>query len=581
MHKILVIEDNDIIRANILELLEAEGFETQASNNGLEGVRLTREYLPDLILCDVMMPGLDGYSVLKTLRQDPETNTIPFIFLTALTDRSDTRKGMELGADDYLTKPFKRDELMRAIASRLQKQTTLSGRYATALQQFSQELNKLVHYDNLTNLPNRHSLQELFERTLNNTTHLPILSLGIDRFHRIVQVLGHASGDLLIQAIAIRLQCCVESCDIVARLSTDEFAIVLTHIEQRAVRNIAQNILDTLTKPFQLQDGNEVFITASIGISLYPRDGEYLGKILQSANQAMSRAQQQGGNFYEFYHSNFNVISADRLALETCLSYALERQELQVLYQPQVCLFTGKIIGAEALLRWYNPERGTISPATFIPIAEETSLIEPITEWVLKTACQQTKTWHEMGFEQIKIAVNLSGRQFLRANLLSKLSQLLTEINLEPQYLELELTERILVQNPELCVVRLSALKALGLQIAIDDFGTGYSSLSYLQQFPFDTLKIDQCFIRKLTEDSKTKAITTAIIKMAHELNLKLVAEGVETETELAFLWENNCDEMQGYLFSPSVNAEEFTNLLVIGKVLENFQVISNPVASE
>jgi diguanylate cyclase len=586
MKKILVIEDNEIIRANIVELLLEQDFNAIEAKDGLIGVRLAQEEMPDLIVCDVMMPGLDGYGVLKALRQSPATQTTPFIFLTALDERADTRKGMELGADDFLIKPCKPDELLKAIATRLAKQSAIAQHFTTVFLQASQELDKLAHYDNLTNLPNRLLLSDQFYQILNkikppknhqnqvtptenNQPFIPILHIGLDRFNRIGEILGHACSDFLIKTVATRLQSCVEMEDPIARVSPDEFVIILASAHQKkAVSAIAQTILDTLSKPFLLEDGNEILIAASIGISLYPQDGSDIATLLQAANKSMKYAKQQGGNLYEFYRTTVNTAASDRLALEASLSYALEREELQVYYQPQVKLQTGQIVGAEALLRWYHPERGLISPNIFIAIAEETGLILPISEWVLKTACKQAKTWHNSGFTGLRMAVNLPGRQFTQPNLTLQISRILMETGLDPQDLELELTESILVQNREISLVRLTALKALGLQIAIDDFGTGYSSLSYLQQFPFDTLKIDQCFIRNLTKDAKTKAITTAIIQMAQSLNLKLIAEGVETEAEFAFLRDNNCDAMQGYLFSPPVKVEAFENLLVNGKIL-------------
>lgn len=583
MKKILIIEDDSVIRDNILEILEVENFAPIAAENGSIGLHLAQKNIPDLIICDVMMPGLDGYGVLQELRKDPVTAAIPFIFLTALADRADTRKGMELGADDYLTKPCTPQELLNAVSTRLQKHLAITGLYTSALKQVSQELNKLAHYDILTNLPNRMLLQERFDRILQEWQKLgsdpllksadrfvPVFCLCIDRFNRIVEILGHSSGDSLIKAVAEQLQSCVDGTETIARLSTDEFAIVLTKaLPKQAIGELAKKILVSLDRPFLLEDGNEIVITASIGISLYPRNGSNIGKLLQSANIAMNYAKNRGGNLSEFYRTSFNIGSSDRLALETNLCHALEREELEVYYQPKVSLSTGKIVGAEALLRWHHPEMGTISPDKFIPIAEETNLIVPIGEWVLKTACQQTKYWQKSGFPTLQIAVNLSGRQFDRANLRANIFQILIDTGLEPKYLELELTESILVQEPEVGVVRLTAFKALGIQIAIDDFGTGYSSLSYLHQFPFDTLKIDRCFVGHLTKDEKTKSITTAIIKIAHDLNLKLVAEGVETDEELAFLRENNCDEIQGYLFSRPLNTEGFEKLLLSGKALE------------
>ena len=572
MKKILVIEDEEFVRENILELLDAEGFEVIGAENGRVGVDLARQEMPDLILCDVMMPGLDGLGVLTALRQDSTLASVPFIFLTAKAAKADFRQGMELGADDYITKPFTRAELLGAIASRLKKQAAVKDLYHSELQQAKEQLDYLIHHDKLTNLPNRLSLRERFKQVQlagnKDEQVLTIICLGLDRFNQINDNLGYTFGNLLLKAVAQRLTASVDSQDIVARLNTDQFAIILTTIQQKKdVAKVAQSLLEKLSQTFNVS-GQEIFITASIGITLYPRDGAEIEQLLNHASTAMLKAKQQGGDQYEFYTAAFNIGSSDRIALQTSLRYALEREELQVYYQPQVNLKTGQIVGAEALVRWQHPERGLISPDKFIPIAEETGLIVPIGEWVLQTACKQTKIWQNAGFSSLRIAVNLSSRQFSQLDLRHQLVQILMDTGLDPKYIELELTESMLVQNTEVAIRRLNALKSLGVQIAIDDFGTGYSSLSYLQQFPFDILKIDRCFIRNITDNSNNAAITKAIIEMAKSLDLKLIAEGVETEAELSFVCQQNCDGMQGYLFSRPVPTQEFYQLLTTGKRL-------------
>jgi len=572
MKKILVIEDEEFVRENILELLDAEGFDVFGAQNGHIGVDLAKAKMPDLILCDVMMPGLDGYGVLTTIRQDPLMAAIPFIFLTAKAAKADFRQGMELGADDYITKPFTRAELLGAIGTRLKKQAAVEELYHIELQQAKAQLDYLIHNDSLTNLPNRLSLRERFKQVQptdsNNEQLVTILCLGIDRFNQINDNLGHAVGDLLIKSVAERLSACVGNQNTVARLNADQFAIILATVEhKKEAGNVAQTLLDNLSQTFRLA-GQEIFITASLGIAVYPRDGAEVEQLLNHANIAMAKAKQQGGDQYEYYTPAYNIGSADRLVLQSSLRYALERQELVVYYQPQVNLQTGEIVGAEALVRWQHPERGLVSPDKFIPIAEETGLIVPIGEWVLHTACQQVKLWQTEGFPSLRVAVNLSSRQFSQIDLRHQLVQILIATGLDPKYIELELTESMLVQNTEVAIRRLNALKALGVTIAIDDFGTGYSSLSYLQQFPFDILKIDRCFIRNITENANNAAITKAIIEMAKSLNLKLIAEGVETEAELSFVCQHQCDGMQGYLFSRPIPAPEFHQLLMAGKRL-------------
>ncbi len=599
MKKILVIEDEELVRNNILEILDTVDFRVIGACNGGIGVQLAEEHLPDLILCDVMMPELDGYGVLEALRNNPVTATIPFIFLTAKGDKTEIRQGMNLGADDYLTKPFRRKELLGAIEARLIKHDALYQGYAREQSRESAPVPTVqperpdsIYYDHLTNLPNQLLVREQFE-SLRDRTHqkggwISILSIGLDRFKRINQNLGHDFGDRLLMEVAQRLSQCVRPGDILARLHTDQFAIVLASGADKGDRAtlsdprdyssistakpmpeaIAQPILDRLTQPFCLQN-REIFITASIGMSFYPQDGEDVDQLMKNAGVAMSYAKQLGGNQYQSYTPTLQSESLDDLTLETSLRYAVERQELQLYYQPIVGLEQGKIVGAEALVRWHHPQQGMIPPVKFIPLAEQTGLIASIGEWVLQTACNQTKSWQAEGLPPVRVAVNLSFRQFNQVDLSERLVRILDESGLDPSYLELELTESILVQNVELTISKLNELKSMGVQISLDDFGTGYSSLSYLQQFPFDLLKIDRCFVQDINTNATNAALTHAIIQMAHSLNLKVIAEGVETREELAVLYENNCDNIQGYLFSRPVKAEEFKRMLQEGKRLD------------
>ncbi|MHC5776631.1 EAL domain-containing response regulator [Nostoc sp.] len=396
MPKILIIEDEEAVRENILDLLEAEGFETLAAANGRIGIHLAISEVPDLILCDIMMPELDGYGVLKALREDPSTATIPFIFLTAKSAKSDFRQGMDMGADDYITKPFTRAELLSAIMNRLEKYATLK-RYLSP-----------------------------------------------------------------------------------------------------------QTVINNLSPKMQLLE-----------ISLH-------------------RAIKQ---------HNF--------------------QEFEIYYQPIVDIDSGKIVAAESLLRWKSPELGTIYPTEFIPLAESTGLIVPIGKWVLKSVCQQIKGWRDAGIYSFIVTVNLSVIEFNQPDLIDKIVNLIAINDLEPDYLEIELTESMIMQDVNSAIATMSKLQSLGIKIAIDDFGTGYSSLTYLKNFPINTLKIDRYFIHNVANDPQKSAITKALIQMAHNLNLDVVAEGVETEEELAFLRQYNCNSMQGFLFSRPLPVAEFQNILL------------------
>ncbi|NER48891.1 MAG: EAL domain-containing protein [Symploca sp. SIO1A3] len=585
MKKILVIEDEELIRNNLMDILQDEGFKVINAENGHQGLDVAITEKPDLILCDVNMPGLDGHGVLNILNQDPTMAAIPFIFLTAKATKDDFRQGMELGADDYLTKPFTKPELLKAIASRLKKQFTKQQRYR-AMQEFynielqhaKEQLNYLSHYDHLTKLPNRLALRELFRQAKSLETEkeqlVTILCLSLDRFSQINENLGYQFGDLLLQAVAQRIQACVSLPNKVVRLDADRFAIILatTKHKKDAVK-IAQTILENLSQTFNLS-GQEVFITASIGMAFYPRDGQTIEPLLKNATIAMVQAKRQGGNQYQFYSVAFHIGFSDRLALQTSLRYALERQELEVHYQPLVSLKTGKIVGAEALVRWRHPEKGLILPGKFITVAEETGLIVPIGEWVLRKACQQAQIWHNNGFAPLRLAVNISGRQFNQIELRQKLVHIIGQTGFNPRCLELELTESLLVQNVEVAIKRLKGLKTLGIKIAIDDFGTGYSSLNYLQQFPFDILKIDKCFIHRLVAHTNQAAITKTIIQMAKNLNLRVTAEGVESPSQLSFIYRHQCDEMQGYIFSRPLPAHEFEQLLKSKKRLSLPRVV-------
>lgn len=565
MRKILVIEDERTSRKLLLKLLKDEGFEAIGAENGNTGLDLAKTQSPDLILCDIMMPDIDGYEVLSRLQKDPNTAMIPVICLTAQDDRADLRRGMELGANDYLTKPFTPAELLGAISTQLAKQEMRHKQQQEVLQQALAKFNNLVYYDSLTNLPNRLLLRDRFHQLLTpelgSDRSVPIAVISLDDLDRFTYSLGADYTDSLLQKVSDRLLAYVGGLGTVARLGSEQLALILPSVSNRQeVAQSAQSILDTLSQPFD-HAGFEVFIASSIGMAVYPHDGSDIDSLLKAANTAMKAAKQQGGNRYQLYTPAIQEKSYDRLMLEMRLRQALEREEFQLYYQPQVDLRTGKIVAAEALVRWQHPERGMVSPMEFIPLAEETGLIVPLDEWVVKTACQQAHIWQETGYE-LKIAVNLSGVQFNQPGLSQRVSRILEATGLEPSCLELELTESAVVQNPETAIATLLELRSLGIQLSLDDFGTGYSSLSYLQQFPFDLLKIDRSFLRNITQDSKNAAILIAIIQLAHNLNLKVVAEGVETSTQQEFLRQHQCDIMQGYYFSRPVSSDALEKML-------------------
>lgn len=422
-------------------------------------------------------------------------------------------------------------------------------------------------HDLLTDLPNRALFNKRLEIALaqasKNDEKLAVCFLDLDRFKTINDTLGHAVGDKLLQSVAQRLTQCLRDEDIIARWGGDEFTILLPRIrDAKDITGIQERILNALKPGFELEN-HCLHVGASAGIALYPVHGEDAETLIKHADAALSLAKSQGRNKYQLYHSGMTLHNTELFTLENSLYSALDKQQLTIYYQPQVNISTGKITKMEALLRWQHPELGLISPTKFIPLAEETGLIIPIGEWVLRSACYQTKYWQEaLSLPSLSIAVNLSARQFQQPNLVEMVQQILEETSLAPENLELEITEGIAMQNMELTQAILKDLYKMGVSISIDDFGTGYCSLSYLKNFPIHTLKIDRSFVRDLTTNTHDAAITTAIIALAHGLNLAVVAEGVETEEQRNLLRVLECELMQGFLFSSAISAEEATHLL-------------------
>jgi len=431
-----------------------------------------------------------------------------------------------------------------------------------------EQIKHLAYHDALTGLPNRLLFKDRLTVALSHAarehTRLAVLFLDLDRFKVINDSLGHNIGDQLLQAVAARVQACVRDSDTVARLGGDEFTIMIPAlVRSEDAAPVAQKILEAVRYPFHL-DGREFYITTSIGISLYPEDGMDAETLIKNADTAMYQAKEQGRDNYQLFNAYINAKALQRIALEHGLRRALLNEEMQVHYQPIFDFRAGRIVGMEALLRWTHPEMGPIPPSVFIPLAESTGLMSPIGQWVLRTACRQAKSWHDSGYKNLSLAVNLSVTQLQQPDLVVRVSEVLEETGLPPRLLELEITESSAMQSPEASVRTLYDLKKLGIRISLDDFGTGHSSLSYLKRFPIDTLKIDQSFVRDINSDPDTAAIVTAIIAMAHSLRLKVIAEGVEFSEQAAFLKHYSCDQMQGYLIKAPVCAEEFFELIAV-----------------
>lgn len=426
---------------------------------------------------------------------------------------------------------------------------------------YQARIEQQAKYDTLTGLANRsllnERLQQAVESAAAHNTRLAVVFVDLDRFKFINDSLGHHVGDDLLRAIAARLKANIRDGDTVARLGGDEFVLLINgQREPNAVALMLERLLDDISQPWSIPQGDFTF-TCSMGVALYPDDGDSAETLLKHADSAMYRAKETGRNNFQFFTAQLNALITERLDLENKLRRALERQQFELNYQPRIDMRTGEIIGVEALIRWHAGDDQPVAPSRFIPIAEEIGLIAPIGKWVLKTACAQNKAWQDAGLPPLVVSVNVSARQFRQDDLVRTIADVLRETALEARYLEIELTESAVMHDAEQFVAMLNELNDLGVQIAIDDFGTGYSSLSYLKRFPVDRLKVDRSFVQDIATDSDDATIVRTIIALGHNLGLKVVAEGVETEQQLQFLRENDCDELQGYLYGMPLAADE------------------------
>jgi diguanylate cyclase (GGDEF)-like protein/PAS domain S-box-containing protein len=425
-----------------------------------------------------------------------------------------------------------------------------------------QRIINLAHYDSLTKLPNRALLADRMKVAINRaarqSTRLAVLFVDLDRFKPINDSLGHEVGDKLLKVVAERMQDAVRSVDTVSRVGGDEFVVLLSEIEtSEAAARVAEKLINTLSQPFEIEE-HELSVTASVGICIYPDNGTDANILLRNADASMYSAKEAGRNRYQFYSEDMTVRAIERLSLERDLRSAVERGELFLVYQPQIELATGRIIGAEVLMRWHQPQQGLISPLRFIPVAEDSGLILTIGEWALQESCRQARLWHNRGLLDICISVNVSVVQFRQTDFVHVIERALKDSGLPPERLELELTESVVMQAADPAVEKLRSLDALGVKVAIDDFGTGYSSLSYLRQFTVDRLKIDRSFVHDLPGNNDAEAIAAAIVAMGLSLGLRIIAEGIETEAQAEFLQRISCKEGQGYLYARPMAIDEF-----------------------
>ena len=688
---VMVVDDDQAVRLLARETLELSGFAVRDAESGEEALQSFEESSPDIVLLDVVMPGIDGFSVCNAIRQTASGRDTPVLMMTGLDDLESINCAFEAGATDFITKPinwhilryrvsymlrasgaleqlresreglahaqslahigswewdlasgefrcseevynicctggekggnpildsvhqldrsFVQTSLEDAIARRaplsfdyrilLEEsiERTLHAELVTVLDQAGtavcltgtiqditerkraeEQIRLLAYYDALTGLPNRRFFLQQLEQALvfanRNDRMLAVLFLDLDRFKLVNDTLGHGVGDRLLQDVADRLLRCVRRSDclaraeedgptsLVSRLGGDEFTIMLSDIDHfQDVAKVARRILEAISHPYAFER-QEVFLSTSIGISLYPFDACSASDLIRNADGAMYQAKEQGRNGYQIYDESMSAKALERIILESQLHKALKEGEFAIYYQPQVSARSGKVVGLEALVRWNSRELGVVEPGRFLPLAEEIGLVIQIDQWMMLNACLQYKAWVDAGIAPVTLALNISGQHFLKNDLLATVTTVLAETGMDPGCLELELTEGVLMAHTEKTVKTLMALKAMGVRLAIDDFGTGFSSLSYLKRFPLDVLKIDRTFISDITSNPDDAAITLATIEMAHTLKLHVIAEGVETPTQLAFLNEHGCDSYQGYLFSRPVRPEEVPPLL-------------------
>ncbi len=564
--KIMMIDDEPINMEIVQAFLEDAGYRHFVlEDDPLRAMETLENEQPDMLILDLMMPGKNGFDLLREIRSHQRYQHLPVIILTSANDNDSKLRVLELGATDLLFKPVDPTEL------KLRVYNTLSSK---------SYLDQLAYYDPVTHLPNSRMFQEHFEWVLRKShrheDRLAILNISLDDFGRINAAMGHEAGDSILRQTSELIRNVVRESDIVAsvgrtgnrsanlyRSENGAFMLLLERINRAEdAALVAERILKAMNQPLQAQD-TEVYLTCSIGIVTYPEEGNDPATLVRLANTARDYVKTRGGNAFQFSSSVIDMSYRNRLSMEARLRKALEREEFKLYFQPKVDLASGRIRGAEALLRWFNGDQGMISPLEFIPIAEETGLIIPIGKWVLETTCEQLKHWSAISNGNISLSANVSARQFQNASFINEVAKIVESSGIDPRHLTLEITESLLMQDIEQNIELMTRLKAMGIKLSIDDFGTGYSSLAYLKNLPIDELKIDRSFIMDVPEKEDACAIVSAIIYLARKLGFQTVAEGIETIEQVKYLHREHCKQYQGFYFSKPVPAADMTRLLL------------------
>ena len=564
--RILIVDDDQAIR-DLLHTILSDDYDCTKAESAETALSLLEDRHFDVMISDQNMGGMSGTELTaNVVASSPET----VVMMISGNQMIDTPiEAIRSGVFDYIKKPFDIDQVEVAVGRAVKHAADLVSKrqHESHLEELVEErtskLNFLAHNDPLTGLPNRVFFEDRLSLDLVKQKvdeKVAVFFASLDRFTELRDTLGHSVGDRLLKEAAQRLETVGDQRAIVARSDGFEFALLVHGRNPEELAAFARKMLDAFSIALTAGD-EEIVVSMSVGISLSPDDGADAQTLLTNAGAALSHVRQHGGNAYRFFTSDLRVTALRRMTLENELRRALERNEFELYYQPKVDISTNTITGMEALLRWNHPELGLVPPLDFIPLAEESGLIVPIGEWVLRTACAQTKAWHDLGYD-LRVAVNLSPRQLQEQDLVRDINRIVQDSGLAPSRLNLEVTESLIMNNADSAVAILSELRNSGIQISIDDFGTGHSSLGVLKNLPIDVIKIDKTFVNDVTRNSDDAALVTAVVTLAQNLRLMVVAEGVETEEQLQFLAELKCDQWQGYLFSKPQRAEDFERLL-------------------
>lgn len=558
---VLVVDDDRSTRLTITNALETDGLKIEQATNGQQAIEKFCQYGPDLIIMDAVMPVKNGFEASREIKQLPEGRITPILMITALENDESVERAFKSGAADFIPKPINLAVLRQRVKRVLDARKS------------EEKVKQLAYNDGLTGLPNRIAFSDRLQQDLayarRNGNQLAVMFIDIDHFKDVNDNLGHAAGDELLKILAERVGGCVRSEDTLARLGGDEFVVVLSAVHGPKGADIAaQNILKALSTPFQVA-GKEIYVGASIGISIFPDDGTDREALLKNADTAMYRAKALGRNNYQFYTLEMSASISERIDLEADLRRVIQKDELILYFQPKIDVNKSKVVGAEALVRWQHPKRGFLLPGIFIPIAEDAGLIGQIGGWAMRTACEQFKNWQvEHGYFG-RVAVNVSVREFMATNFVDGVKNCLELTGLDPQYLEIEITENTVLEHADETIEKLNRLGDMGVKVAIDDFGVGYSSFNYLKRLQVQVLKIDRSFIRDVPEDKSGSAVIDGMIQLAHKLELEVVAEGVETKDQYEFLRRHECDIIQGYLISKPIPPADFCRAYVLPSRIE------------